>query len=104
MRFLQYLIEKAGRRRCVYFALSRRLRCWCRGITLNEVPLKIQIWYRRCDARHSTHARRSGLFFVLLSLPALSPSARHARESEGNGNPPRGHPFPHPNSPLALAH
>uniref|UniRef100_A0A5K3G0I4 Uncharacterized protein n=1 Tax=Mesocestoides corti TaxID=53468 RepID=A0A5K3G0I4_MESCO len=54
------------------------------------------------DARHSTHARRSGLFFVLLSLPALSPSARHARESEGNANPPRGHPFPYSNSSKAL--
>uniref|UniRef100_A0A5K3EJX4 Uncharacterized protein n=1 Tax=Mesocestoides corti TaxID=53468 RepID=A0A5K3EJX4_MESCO len=52
-----------------------------------------------CDARHSTHARRSGLFFVLLFPPALSPSSRYARESEGNTNPPRGHPFPHSNSP-----
>uniref|UniRef100_A0A5K3FDT3 Cytochrome c domain-containing protein n=1 Tax=Mesocestoides corti TaxID=53468 RepID=A0A5K3FDT3_MESCO len=56
-----------------------------------------------CDACHSTHARRSGLFFVLLSLLALSPSSRHASESEGNANPPRGHPFPHSNSPKALA-
>uniref|UniRef100_A0A5K3FI01 Uncharacterized protein n=1 Tax=Mesocestoides corti TaxID=53468 RepID=A0A5K3FI01_MESCO len=46
-----------------------------------------------CVTRHSTQARRFGLFFVLLSLPTLSPSSRHARETEGNTDPPHGHPF-----------
>ncbi|VDD75639.1 unnamed protein product [Mesocestoides corti] len=45
-----------------------------------------------------THA---GLACSLPSSPlrALSPSSRHVRESEGDTNPPRGHPFPHSSSP-----
>ncbi|VDD77920.1 unnamed protein product [Mesocestoides corti] len=36
-------------------------------------------------------------------IDVLIEQLQHARESEGNANPPRGHPFPYSNSPKALA-